>query len=277
MSSASGVTHVTDPDNREALRDEAVTLAREALYRFLGLALRGPHETVWQEGVRLAEPEFLAQAAMIVADAVSADDKGAELARRVARVAGQIRGASKDQMQEEYDRIFGLVLPKECPPCETEYIRAADVFQRSQVMADVAGFYRAFGLKPSRSAPERPDHLSLMCEFMATVLAKQRLAQQNRDQENVAICLEAAEKFFREHIAWWVSAFCRGLEKKAQDGVYADLARAFDLWFTLERMLYGVDSTGQPEPKPELIERPEQAGGCLECPLFKQPGDGEGR
>ncbi len=273
MHERTGVTHDRDAARRETLWDEAVSLAREAIYRFLALALRGPHEPIWVDGVRLADGELLRQAALVTAEAV--EQPGEPLAELLGRLADQLHRTPRTRFQEEYDRVFGLLLPRECPPCETEYIRAADVFQRSQVMADVAGFYRAFGLKPARSARERPDHLTLMCEFMATVLAKQRLALADGAREKAEVCVEAAEKFFREHLAWWVPAFCRGLRRKAGEGFYADLADAINQWVTLERILYGV-SHERKEPKPELIEQPEEAGGCLECPLLRRPQEDSG-
>ena len=269
MSSPSGVTQRQPALEHPSLRDEAVTLAREAIYRFLGLTLRGPHEPIWSDGVRMADPRLLLQAALVAAEE-QPEAVAAELAEGLQAAARALRERPKESLQAEYDRLFGLVLPKDCPPCETEYIRAADVFQRAQVMADVAGFYRAFGLKPARTAPERPDHVSLMCEFMATVLMKQRIAVADGREEQELLCVEAAGKFFAEHLSWWVPAFAHALSTKAKGGFFDAVAKALATWIAVERDRYGLANGAGEEVRPELIEPPEEAGGCLECPLLRR-------
>src|SRR3972149_12155544 len=68
-------------------------------------------------------------------------------------------------LEEEYCRLFTHTISTECPPYEGEYDNS-DIFQKSQAMADIAGFYRAFGLETSPSFRERPDHISAELEFM---------------------------------------------------------------------------------------------------------------
>ena len=46
---------------------------------------------------------------------------------------------SGGDLTAEYDRVFGLVPCKECPPFETEYHRGTEPFFRAQQLADVAG------------------------------------------------------------------------------------------------------------------------------------------
>lgn len=246
--------------------DELSSLvAREMLYRFFGLAFRGPHEPIWREGIRSLDASLLAEAARIVAE-TRGSDRDVAFVDEVVEACRILIESGVESIQAEYDRIFGLLVPRECPPYETEYLRAADAFQRAQVMADVAGFYRAFGLKPSRRSPERVDHVSLMCEFMAILLMKERAAVCGDRGEEAAVCRDAARKFLAEHLAWWIPAFTTGLEKKAQGGLYAVLARALRRWIEIERANLGVAGPDS-MPRPELIERPEEAGGCFSCPL----------
>jgi nitrate reductase assembly molybdenum cofactor insertion protein NarJ len=81
--------------------------------------------------------------------------------------------ATVEGLREEYNRVFGLVLARECPPYETEYLAVGETFFRSQQLADIAGFYQAFGLAMSHATPERPDHVALELEFMAFLVVEE--------------------------------------------------------------------------------------------------------
>src|SRR5262249_16104379 len=148
---------------------------------------------------------------------------------------------SASELRAEYDRIFGLVLCRECPPYETEYHPSAETFLRAQQLADIAGFYRAFGLEPSRSRPERPDHIALELAFMAFLGRKGREAQSGAEKaEEVRVCADAQRKFFRDHLAWWLPFFTTGLRHKAEHGFYAEVGRALAAFLPLERSRLNV-------------------------------------
>lgn len=50
----------------------------------------------------------------------------------------------KGAFEQDYGRLLGHTVRSECPPYELEY-RGSEVFQQSQTLADIMGFYRAFG------------------------------------------------------------------------------------------------------------------------------------
>jgi len=114
-----------------------------------------------------------------------------------------------------HQRIFGLVMTKLCPAYETEYCAWNDTTHRSQELADIAGFYRAFGLGPSRLAPERFDHVSLEIEFLSLLLEKDCWATENAEAEHMEVCRNARSAFLRDHASWWLPTFGRLLEKRA--------------------------------------------------------------
>ncbi len=244
---------------------ETTDLARECLYRFLALALGDPQGPHWG-GLFDFENQQQARAA---ADLLRAEAPAVPLG------FGELPPAQLDVeplllellqpvavLRAGYDRVFGLVPARECPPYETEYHPSSETFFRSQQLADVAGFYRAFGLGTSRLAPERPDHIALELEFMAFLLLKKRLAPDGTEQ--VDVCAEAQRTFFREHLAWWVPSFLTGLRRKAGGGLYGAAGDVLAAFLPLERARLNVEASRMPL-QASLIERPEEQTGCAGC------------
>jgi len=236
-------------------------LARECLYRFLSAVVAGPYSAGWDRAAG-AENQGLAIEAWRW---LQAESDEFEMIRLV-----QELDASPAALREEYDTVFGLVVPRECPPYETEYYPALETFGRSQQLADVAGFYRAFGIETMQSFPERPDHLALQLEFMAFLLLKKRLALATANlgpeaSEPACICERAHRDFFRDHLAWWVPAFAAGLRRKATDGYHQVLARVLAAWIPAECRRLDISAVLRPV-RPDQIEGPVEPSGCAACP-----------
>lgn len=252
----------------------AIDLARECLYRFLAAALTDPRGGGWAlvldpDSARVAayaaellREEAVAEPAALGFGELPPDDL--DLAPLLAALC-----RPREEMAAEYDRVFSLVPSPECPPYETEYHATAEPFFRAQQLADVAGFYRAFGLEPSQGCPERPDHLALELEFMAFLLMKKRLAAGAADGDNegddqAQVCADAETTFFCDHLAWWVPSFATGLRRKAGDGFYAAVGRVLAALMPAERLRSGVASPRLPL-RAAPIEPPEEQGGCAGC------------
>ena len=190
-----------------------IDTARQYVYRFLSLAFSDPMSRRWPV---IYDPQF--QSAVIAAGAVLRDDV---VAREVA--PGELPpdqfnielaiSLLRPEQAAEYQQIFGLMVSKKCPPYETEYCPQTFSVYRSQQLADIAGFYRAFGLEPSLDMPERHDHIALELEFMSWLIAKEDYAFQSA--EKVATCIDAQRSFLKEHLAWWAPAFAQALRPRA--------------------------------------------------------------
>ena len=73
-----------------------------------------------------------------------------------------------------------LLLLGDCPAYETAY---AHPFSRQRELADISGFYRAFGVQIEG---ERPDHLAVECEFASLLCTKEAIAgASGREEERV--------------------------------------------------------------------------------------------
>ena len=154
-------------------------------------------------------------------------------------------------LQSEHRRVFSNVITLDCPPYETLFGND-HVFAQSQVMGDIAGFYRAFGVELSKDIHERLDHLSVEFEFMHFLAYKESYSRCHDGADKTQIVLDAQKKFVKNHIGRWVPLFCRMLVKKASSGLYKHVADLMAEWMDFEVAFLGVI----PQPYSETDYRP---------------------
>lgn len=248
--------------------DQALDLATEILYRMLAVALSDPRDGAWRDmadeasshiataASDLLREEFGTQTVRLGLGELPPEDIDAR------PVLAELR-RPRHELVQQYVRVFGLVTCRECPPYETEYHPNGDTFFRAQQMADVAGFYRAFGLLPGSDARERPDALALELEFMAFLLMKRRLAEDRSPAgaDEAAVCREARAKFFRDHMIWWMPSFALGMRKKAEQGLLATAGRLLSALLPVERIRMNVEAPPIPVG-PNTTERTDACEGC---------------
>jgi TorA maturation chaperone TorD len=127
---------------------------------------------------------------------------------------------SLSQLQIAYLHSFGAA-GSLC--YETEYGLPHE-FRQSQELADIAGFYRAFGFLNGGPVRERPDHLAVELEFMQALALKEAHAQLNGLTEYAELCVDAQAKFLGDHLGTWIGLFAQSLALNAADGLYLPLA-----------------------------------------------------
>jgi len=137
------------------------------------------------------------------------------------------------QLQEQYDVLFGHAVRGACAAYEMEYGRN-EIIRQASDLADLAGFYRAFGLEIAGDKNGRPDHIAAECDFMSALCAKEAYAHSRGDKENADICLDAERTFLRDHLVRWLPAFARHVEDADADGFFGALARFADAFVKAE-------------------------------------------
>jgi TorA maturation chaperone TorD len=265
MNAVSGSDTATD-----AACDPALSQARQVLYRFASLALADPRTGAWDElADRRCQQVALAAGELVRSEPAAVARKLAlgELPLDRLDVAGVLAALppSPQALNVEYEAAFGLLVSGSCPPYESEYVSSKFTFQRSQALADVAGFYRAFGMETSDSHPERHDHIVLELEFMALLVDLERRASVEADPravEHRAVCRGAQAKFLADHLAWWAPAFARLLVHENPAGFYVAVGGFLAALIAAERALLGVPAPAA-AAGPSTIERPEECEGCL--------------
>ncbi len=142
-----------------------------------------------------------------------------------------------DSLQAEHRQTFG-VTGSLC--YESEY-GLANEFQMSQEMADILGFYGAFGLRMGGRVRERADHIAAELEFLHVVNLKEAYAWQEHEVEFASICREAQARFLTDHLGRWMSILAQVLQRGMPASLFAWLASVADAWVQLEAARLAVE------------------------------------
>lgn len=142
------------------------------------------------------------------------------IADRLSKFAAVVRHHDHARYESEYLKVFTHVCAADCNPCETSYM-AKHIFQVSQRMAAITGFYRAFGLETSG---ERPDHIAVELEFLAFLCYRESLECMEGSRRNALTMRQGQRRFLERHLGKWVGAFTVLMRRKAQTGAMHLLA-----------------------------------------------------
>jgi putative dimethyl sulfoxide reductase chaperone len=194
-------------------------LARSFLYRWLAQAFEHPTRAGWQ---CMTSPQRLASVELAITTLAR---QYPSLRAAAAGFQGQLNRDGFDRFHDGYVAVFGHAARGRCPLNEIEYgeIKADPLFQPHR-LADLASFYRAFGLEVTEDAGERQDHISLELEFMCVLAAKEAYALEHQ-LDDLALCRDAQRRFLKEHLGRWVPAFARRLAQGAAGTPLEALAR----------------------------------------------------
>lgn len=132
--------------------------------------------------------------------------------------------ATSSVLRDAYAVLYGHAVRGTCPPYELEYARG-EIIQQASELADISGFYHAFGMELTGVAPERADHVAVQCEFMSVLCAKEAQALESDDSDAAETCSDAERTFLRDHLAQWLPAFCRRVTDADPDGFFGRLAQ----------------------------------------------------
>jgi len=226
-----------------------LALARSTVYRLLSQAFAYPTPEA---------AEQLLEEDLPLAVAVSAP-LPPHVRWMLDEAASAFEGVSRDGLEEAYRDIFSHVHSADCPTYETDYTER-DVWRQTRELADLGGFYRAFGLE---ERGERPDGASVELEFMHLATYKAAWALVQRDAEHAETCRRAQESFLRDHLLKWVPQLVERVAAIAGRGPYAALARLAGEFLRSEARALGTE-VERVEPSPEVPDAraAEEIGLC---------------
>ena len=192
------------------------------------------------------------------------------------------------ELKERYDGLFGHAVRGRCPAYEMEYGRD-EIIRQASDLADLAGFYRAFGLEIANGADGRPDHIAAECDFMSALCSKEAHAYTQDDQTNVDICLDAERSFLRDHLARWLPSLTHRIKEADGEGFFNAMARFADAFVNAECSFFDIHAgpaTLELKPPDPVLDTQISCGsaGCGEdgtndqfVPLGTDPANSEDR
>ncbi|MEK7279676.1 MAG: molecular chaperone TorD family protein [Nitrospirota bacterium] len=236
------MSEVKEKEESQEEKDDRVAhlAARSKVYEVLARAFRYPWDTNY-----FNPEDMLESLSMILPD----DHDWERVQGLIASVSEALSATDKEGLQREHMLIFTHGFSKECPPYEIFY--GTDGYtQQIDVLMELGGIYKRYGVELSDRADERPDHLSIELEFMQYLTYKEAYGiQHGHPAEATKVASDGQKKFILNHLGRWVPLFCQFLSQKAAKGLYLHLAGILSIFMTNEVRLLGV--------RPKLTEAPD--------------------
>jgi TorA maturation chaperone TorD len=203
------------------------TLARAVVYRTLSMAFQPPTAD------RL--------------DSIGAGHGFPVMASALARLElDPITAPPDDEAEATYWRLFGHTTRGPICTCETEY-GPDNGFHQPQQLADISGYYLAFGLRSAAASDLRVDHIACECEFMDFLCRKDALltsaeASDPSAVETLEATRQAARTFLRDHLGRFGRAFGTRLTAEDPHGYFGALGRVLATFLERECVRGGVQA-----------------------------------
>ena len=176
-------------------------------------------------------------------------------------------------LDSQFGELFGHTLRGGVCPYETEYV-AGPIFQQAHELADLQGWYAAFGLQRRPDSPERGDHIGVECEFAGFLAMKEAVTLDSGDTEQRDRVRQAYRQFLRKHLGCYGTVVATRLEES--DRFYGKLGSLLGRVLAAECRRLGV----QPGPRtlplqPEAADPAPAACGvsdeCGQCGETSEP------
>jgi DMSO reductase family type II enzyme chaperone len=248
-------------DDTPSLQKQIDTaIARSFLHRFIATLFEYPAAVSWAWIIDAGTTKSLRLAAAAM-----------NLPGAAEELISALRKSSFESFLDAHLSAFGHAARGPVPMNEIEYgdLKADPLFQPHR-LADLAAFYRAFGLEITPDASERQDHICLQLEFMSVLTAKEAFALEHQlDDGSLAVGRAAQKTFLREHLGRWMPAFVRRIERTESEPLLQAAARFAHAFISAECERFAVKTGSE-----DLVLRPvdddaEQL--CASCGIRDLP------
>lgn len=181
--------------------------------------------------------------------------------KEIPEFADALKGVTLEELIQHHNQIFSLTVGGGVPPYETEYGHR-DIFMKTQRMADISAFYRAFGLEVPADKHERLDFVGAELDLMFWILLKEEMAKKSGKKTEAATCRDAAQKFLNDHLGRWATFFGEQMLQATTHPFYKQVANM---------LVEFVEKEGK-----HLNVRPEKITTWVPAPPAEEPACGVG-
>lgn len=172
-------------------------------------------------------------------------------------------------LEGAHHEAFGRTI--RCSPYETDYT-SSHAFMQARDLADVSGFYRAFGYKPPPGG-ERVDHVAPELEFLYALAHQEAALQRTGDTEGAGICRDATMKFLESHTGRFLGRFEEALSASGAHPFFVEMARLARLVVDRDVTELGLHPALPPAWSNMLAQEPDEPR-CEACPVAPAAHDG---
>jgi DMSO reductase family type II enzyme chaperone len=127
------------------------------------------------------------------------------------------------ELRSAYAAAFGNENESTVSQYETGYAPGTLVTNTNQ-LADMAGFYRAFGLDIAPDQRDRADYLSTQIEFVSHLALQRAYLAEAGDESGVEIVTDARASFVEDHLGRWAPRFVAEVLGEVEEPFYRVLA-----------------------------------------------------
>ena len=215
-------------------------LARAVVYRALSIGFQPATDARLSSiGARDGYPTLVAALRHL-----SAGEEGSDALEQAATLLVDQTPDAIADADATFWHLFGHTTRGQVCPCETEYGRD-DGFHQPQQLADISGYYLAFGLRFGADPDIRADHIACECEFMDFLSRKEAwlasdAARGDQVDEALTTTRQAARTFLRDHLASFGCAFGARVASEDPEGYYGAFGRVLLAFLQSECRRVGV-------------------------------------
>ncbi|MBI4393049.1 MAG: molecular chaperone TorD family protein [Euryarchaeota archaeon] len=177
--------------------------------------------------------------------------------------AGEIF-ADAESFEGAYHATFGGRIS--CSPYETDYT-SSHAFMQARELADISGFYRAFGYAPAPGG-DRVDHVALELDFLYALGHREAVLQRAGDAEGAATCLDATRKFLESHTGRFLGRMEEVVGSSGANPFFVEITRLTRTVVEGDVHALGLHPAAPPAWSDMLAQGPDEhaCGGCPATP-----------